>query len=95
MIRRLSAGGRPEDVPQLPLGRDHVRGPGHQVEVELFESLGGLGDVGDGAAADEQLGLLAIEDLLGQADGPIRGPELDVRLGQVPVLLLDRPARAP
>ena len=84
-----------EDVAQLPLGRDHVRGPRHQVEVELFEPLGGLGDVGDRAAADLQLGLLAIEDLLGQADGPIGAPELNVRLGQVPVLLLDRPARAP
>ena len=60
-----------EDVAQLPLGRDHVGGPGHQVEVELLEPLRGLGDVGDGAAADLQLGLLAIEDLLGQADGPI------------------------
>ena len=60
-----------EDVAELPLGRDHVGGPRHQVEVELFEPLGGLGDVGDGAAADTQLGLLAIEDLLGQADGPV------------------------
>ncbi len=84
-----------EDVPQLPFGRDHVGGPRHQVEVELFEPLGGLGDVGDRAAADDQLGLFAIEDLLGQTDGPLGAPELDVRLGQVPVLLLDRPDSGP
>ena len=83
--------GQPEDVAELPLGRDHVRGPGHQVEVELFQPLGGLGDVGDGSPADDKLGLLAIEDFLGQADGPVGAPELDVCLGQVPVLLLDRP----
>ena len=84
-----------EDVAQLPFGRDHVRRPRDQVEVELFEPLGGLGDVGDRAAADTQLGLFAIEDLLGQADGPIGAPELNVRLGQVPVLLLDRPDSEP
>ena len=88
VVRRRQA----EDVAQLPFGRDHVGRPRHQVEVELFQALGGLGDVGDGAATDLQLGLLAIQDLLGQADGPIGAPELHVRLGQVPVLLLDRPA---
>ena len=69
IVRRRQA----EDIAQLAFGRDHVRGPRHQVEVELFQALGGLGDVGDGPATDLQLGLLTIEDLLGQADGPIRG----------------------
>ena len=40
--------GQAEDVAELPLGGDHVRGPGHQVEVELLELLLGLGDVGHG-----------------------------------------------
>ena len=83
--------GQAEDVAELPLGRDHVRGPGHQVEVELLEPLLGLGDVGDGPVADDELGLFAVDDLLGQLDGLLGRPELDVLLGQVPVLLLDRP----
>ena len=83
-------GGKAEDVSELSFGGDHVGGAGDQVEIELFESLGGFGDVGDGAAADDELGLLAIQDFLGQADGPIGGPELNVGLGEVPVLLLDR-----
>ncbi len=44
-----------EEVAQLPLGRDDVGGPGHQVEIELLEPLSGLGHVGDRAAADLQV----------------------------------------
>ena len=86
----IISGGRPEDVAELALGGDHVGGSGDQVEIELFESLSGFGDVGDGTAADDELGLLAVQDFLGEADGPVGAPELDVCLGEVPVLLLDR-----
>ena len=82
--------GQAEDVAELPLGRDHVGGPGHEVEAELFEPLLGLGDVGHGASADVELGLFAVEDLRGELDGLLGRPELDVLLGQAPVLLLDR-----
>jgi len=57
-IRRSSAGGRAEEVAELPLGGDHIGGLGHQVEAELFEPLLRFGDVADGAAADLQLGIL-------------------------------------
>jgi hypothetical protein len=81
--------GEAEDVPELALGGDDVGGPGDQVEIELFEPLGGFGDVGDGAAADDELGLLTVQDFLGEADGAVGAPELDVSLCEVPVLLLD------
>ena len=32
-------GGQAEDVAQLPLGRDDVGGPGHEIEAELLEPL--------------------------------------------------------
>ena len=81
-----------EDVAELPFGGDDVGGAGHQVEVELFEPLGGLGDVGDRAAADDASSAcsrlrISWARLTARSDAP----ELDVRLGQVPVLLLDRP----
>ena len=31
----------------------------------------------------------AVQDSLGEADSPVGTPELDVRLGEVPILLLD------
>ena len=80
-----------QDVAQLSFRGDHVRGLGHQVEVELFEPLLGFGDVGDGSLADDQLRLFAIDDFAGQLDGLLGTPELHVLLGQAPVLLLDRP----
>lgn len=36
-----------EEVAKESLGRDHVGGPRHEVEIELFEPLGRLGDVGE------------------------------------------------
>ena len=80
-----------QDVAQLSFRGDHVRGLGHQVEVELFEPLLGFRDVGDCSLADDQLRLFAIDDFAGQLDGFLGTPELHVLLGQAPVLLLDRP----
>ena len=85
----IVSGGEPEDVAELAFGGDDVGGSGDQVEIELFESLGGFGDVGDGSAADDELGLLAVQDFLGEADGTVGAPELNVCLGEVPVLLFD------
>ena len=82
--------GKPEDVAKLAFGGDHVRGAGDQVEIELFEPLSCSGDIGDGTAADDELGLLAVQDFPGQPDGQVRAPELDVCVGEVPILLLDR-----
>ncbi len=62
--RAIIAWWEAEQVPQLSLGRDDVRGPRDLVEVELFESLRGLGDIGHGATACQQVSLLAIEDFL-------------------------------
>ena len=81
-IRRLSAGGRPRMLRSCRSVVITSEVPRHEVEPELFELLLGLGDVGDGAAADLQLGLLAREDLLGELDGLLAAPELDVLLGQ-------------
>ena len=89
-IRRSSAGGRPS---RLRSCRSVVMTSEVLVtrsSLNCSSRCGGLGDVGDGAAADLQLGLLALEDLLGQLDGLLARPELDVLLGQAPVLLLDR-----
>ena len=88
-IRRLSGRLQAEDVAELSLGGDDVGGGRDQVEPELLELLLGLGDVGDRAAADLEAGLLPPEDLLAQLHGDLLAPELDVLLGQGPVLLLD------
>src|SRR4051812_10073408 len=69
-------GGQAEDVAELPLGGDQVGRLVDVVEPEAFELLGGLGDVRQGALADEVLGLLALEDLLAELDGRLARPVL-------------------
>src|SRR6185312_17187713 len=85
-VRRWKA----EDVAKLPLGRDHVRGLGHQVEAELFEPLLGFSHVGDRSTADSELGLFTFEDFSGELDRFLAAPELNVLLGKAPVLLFHR-----
>ena len=83
-----------EDVAQLPFGRDHVGGPVTRSRLNCSSRWAASATSATVPRADDQLGLFAVQDLLGQADGPVGAPELDVRLGQVPVLLLDRPRPA-
>ena len=81
-IRRLSAGGRPRMLRSCRSVVITSEVAWHQVEPELLELLLGLGDVGDRAAADLELRLLALQDLLAELDGLLAAPELDLLLGE-------------